>query len=140
MLAAADLAQPAPAVDILRLSLHVLAATIWVGGQITLGALVPTLQAAGADVPRSVARRFSQVAWPAFVVLVATGIWNISAVHDQSHVWKTVLMVKVAVVILSGITAYLHQRATSRTGLAVFGALTALTAVSALVIGVALAG
>ncbi len=140
MLAAADLAQPAPAVDILRLSLHVLAATIWVGGQITLGALVPTLQAAGADVPRSVARRFSQVAWPAFVVLVATGIWNISAVHHQSHVWKTVLMVKVAVVILSGITAYLHQRASSRTGLAVFGALTALTAVSALVIGVALAG
>jgi putative copper export protein len=140
MLAAADLAQPAPAIDILRLSLHVLAATIWVGGQITLGALVPTLQAAGADVPRSVARRFSQVAWPAFVVLVATGIWNISAVHDQSHVWKTVLMVKVAVVILSGITAYLHQRASSRAGLAVFGALTALTAVSALVIGVALAG
>jgi putative copper export protein len=140
MLAAADVAQPAPAIDILRLSLHVLAATIWVGGQITLGALVPTLQAAGADVPRSVARRFSQVAWPAFVVLVATGIWNISAVHDQSHVWKTVLMVKVAVVILSGITAYLHQRASSRAGLAVFGALTALTAVSALVIGVALAG
>jgi putative copper export protein len=140
MLAAADLAQPAPAVEILRLSLHVLAATIWVGGQITLGALVPTLQAAGADVPRSVARRFSQVAWPAFVVLVATGIWNITAVHDQSHVWKTVLMVKVTVVILSGITAYLHQRASSRAGLAVFGALTALTAVSALVIGVALAG
>ena len=140
MLAAAELAQPAPAVDIVRLSLHVLAATIWVGGQITLGALVPTLQAAGADVPRSVARRFSQVAWPAFVVLVATGIWNISQVHDQSHVWKTVLMVKVAVVILSGLTAYLHQRATSRAGLAVFGALTAATAVGALVIGVALAG
>jgi putative copper export protein len=140
VLAAAEVAQPAAAVDIVRLSLHVLAATIWVGGQITLGALVPTLQAAGADVPRSVARRFGQVAWPAFVVLVATGIWNISAVHHQTHVWKTVLMVKVTVVILSGLTAYLHQRATSRKGLAVFGALTALTAVGALVIGVALAG
>jgi putative copper export protein len=130
----------APAVDILRLSLHVLAATIWVGGQLTLGALVPTLKAAGADVPRSVARRFSQVAWPAFVVLVATGIWNITAVHDKTHVWKTVLMVKITVVILSGITAALHQAAKSRKGLAVWGALTAITAMAALVIGVALAG
>jgi putative copper export protein len=130
----------APAVDIIRLTLHVLAATIWVGGQITLGALVPTLQAAGADVPRTAARRFSQVAWPAFVVLVGTGIWNISEVHDKTHAWKAVLMVKIAVVILSGLTAFLHQRATSRAGLAVFGALTAVTAVAALVIGVALAG
>ena len=130
----------APALDIVRLSLHVLAATIWVGGQLTLAALVPTLKAAGADVPRSVARRFSQVAWPAFLVLVATGIWNISAVHDKTHAWKTVLMVKIVVVILSGLTAYLHQRATSRRGLAVWGALTGLTALGALVIGIALAG
>ncbi len=141
MLAAADQVQSlAPAVDIVRLTLHVLAATIWVGGQITLGALVPTLRAAGADVPRTVARRFGQVAWPAFVVLVATGIWNISEVHHKTDAWNAVLMVKITVVILSGLTAYLHQRATSRAGLAVFGALTAVTAVGALVIGVALAG
>ena len=36
------------------------------------------------------------MAWPAFVVLVGTGIWNIVAVEDKTHVWKTVLMVKVA--------------------------------------------
>jgi putative copper export protein len=130
----------APALDTVRLSLHVLAATIWVGGQLTLAALVPTLKAAGVDVPRSAARRFSQVAWPAFLVLVATGIWNITAVHDKTDTYKTVLMVKVAVVILSGLTAYLHQRATSRKGLAVFGALTGLTALAALVIGIVLAG
>jgi putative copper export protein len=130
----------APALDILRLSLHVLAATIWVGGQLTLAALVPTLKAAGAEVPRSVAHRFSQVAWPAFLVLVATGIWNVFAVHDKTHAWKSVLMVKIVVVILSGLTAYLHQRANGRKGLAVWGALTGLTALGALVIGIALAG
>jgi hypothetical protein len=80
------------------------------------------------------------VAWPAFAVLVATGIWNITAVHDQTSTYKTVVMVKVAVVILSGLTAYLHQRATTRRGLAVFGALTGLTALTALVIGIVLAG
>jgi putative copper export protein len=130
----------APALDVVRLSLHVLAATIWVGGQLTLAALVPTLKAAGAEVPKSVAQRFSQVAWPAFLVLVATGIWNIFAIHHQTSTYKTVVMVKVVVVILSGLTAYLHQRATTRKGMAVFGALTALTALTALVIGIVLAG
>ena len=62
--------------DTIRLFLHVLAATIWVGGQITLAALVPVLRRLGADIPRAAARRFNQVAWPAFAVLVITGIWN----------------------------------------------------------------
>ncbi len=33
--------------ETLRLFLHVLAATVWVGGQITLAALVPALRGAG---------------------------------------------------------------------------------------------
>jgi hypothetical protein len=44
------------------------------------------------------------------------------------------------VVAASGLTAFLHARARSRTGLAVFGALTGLTALSALFLGVLLAG
>jgi len=35
--------------DIIRLFLHVLAATIWVGGQLVLAALVPVLRRFGAD-------------------------------------------------------------------------------------------
>ena len=34
--------------DTIRLFLHVLAATVWVGGQLTLAALVPVLRKAGA--------------------------------------------------------------------------------------------
>lgn len=117
-----------------------LAATIWVGGQITLAALVPTLRVAGAEVPKSVARAFNRIAWPAFAVLVATGVWNIVAVKDQTDTYKTVVMVKVAIVILSGLTAFLHARATARKSLAVFGALTGLTALLALVLGIVLAG
>ena len=41
--------QLAPAVTALRLSLHVLAATIWVGGQLTIAGLVPDLRALGGD-------------------------------------------------------------------------------------------
>ena len=38
--------------ETVRLFLHVLAATIWVGGQLVLAALVPALRRAGSDVPR----------------------------------------------------------------------------------------
>ena len=72
--------------DTVRLFLHVLAATIWVGGQLTLAVVVPVLRRFGAEVPRAAARRFSQVAWIAFAVLVATGAWNIATVHgEMSH-------------------------------------------------------
>ena len=126
--------------ETVRLFLHVLAATIWVGGQLVLAALVPALRRAGPEVPRTAARAFGRVAWPAFGVLVATGIWNIVAEGDRGGVYRTTLMIKLTVVAASGVTAFLHMRATSRRGMAIFGALTGLTALLALLLGIVLAG
>jgi putative copper export protein len=127
--------------DTIRLFMHVLAATVWVGGQLTLAVVVPVLRRAGADIPRVAARRFNQVAWPAFGVLVLTGIWNIIAVRPQiTGRYETTLVVKLIVVVISGVTAALHARARSTTGLAVFGALTGVSALAALFLGVLLAG
>jgi putative copper export protein len=127
--------------DTIRLFLHVLAATVWVGGQLTLAALVPVLRRLGADIPRTAARRFNQVAWPAFAVLIATGIWNVIAVRAQvTGSYQATLVVKVIVVAVSGLTAALHARARSAAGLAVFGALTGLSALAALFLGILLAG
>lgn len=133
----------APATDIVRLSVHVLAAAIWVGGQLVLGGLVPTLRrAAPAATTPAVARRFAQLAWPAFVVLVGTGIWNVVAEppSHQAAAWRAVLTVKIIVVALSGLAAGLHQRARSPAGRAVWGAITGVAASAAVVLGVALAG
>jgi putative copper export protein len=127
--------------DTIRLFLHVLAATVWVGGQITLAALVPVLRRLGAEIPRTAARRFNQVAWPAFAVLVVTGIWNIAAVHAQIHgAYETTLVVKLIVVAVSGVTAALHARARNPRWIAGFGALTGLSALAALFLGILLAG
>ena len=127
--------------DTIRLFLHVLAATIWVGGQITLAALVPVLRRAGVGVPRVAARRFNQVAWPAFGILVITGIWNVIAVRSQiTGRYEVTLIVKLIVVLISGVTAALHARARSPAGLALFGALTGVSALGALFLGILLAG
>ena len=128
--------------ETLRPFLHILAATIWVGGQLTLAALVPTLRAMGAQAPKAAARRFNQVAWPAFGVLVLTGIWNIVAESDKQSDpgYQATLGIKMALVLLSGVSAFLHTRARSRAGLAVWGALAALSALGATLFGVVLAG
>jgi putative copper export protein len=127
--------------DTIRLFLHVLATTVWVGGQLTLAAVVPVLREAGADIPRAAARRFNQVAWPAFAVLIITGIWNVIAVRSQvTGSYETTLVVKLVVVLISGVTAALHARARGPAGRAVFGALTGVSALAALFLGILLAG
>src|SRR5437660_1789450 len=82
---------------IVRLFLHVLAATVWVGGQLTLAGLVPGLRSISPDAPRAVARRFNMLAWPAYLALVVTGVWNLFAVHATWHGrYGTTLILKVA--------------------------------------------
>lgn len=127
--------------DTVRLFLHVLAATVWVGGQLTLAALVPAIRRFGGTVTKAAARRFNQVAWPAFAVLVATGVWNMIAERDHLHGrYQTTLTVKLCVVVVSGVAAALHATTRSRTGLAVFGALTGISSLAALFLGILLAG
>jgi hypothetical protein len=134
-------AQVAPAIDGIRLSLHVLAASVWVGGQITVAGLVPTARQLNQDAPRRVARAFSRLSWPAYVLLLATGVWNVAVVHTgQPHAWNVLLYVKILVALLAGLAAWLHSRAGSRAALAIWGAVAGLSSVSALVMGVFLAG
>jgi putative copper export protein len=128
--------------DGFRLILHVLAATVWVGGQFTVAGLLPTIRSLGEDAPKKVARAFGRLLWPAYGVLVITGFWNISAltVKDASSTWKAVLMAKIAVVVVAGVAVFLHERATTKGALAVWGAIGAVASVAALCLGVFLAG
>jgi putative copper export protein len=132
----------ASGLDGFRLVLHVLAATVWVGGQFTVAGLLPTIRTFGDDAPKQVARSFARLLWPAYAVLVVTGFWNISAVDAKhaSAAWTAVLSVKIATVVLAGVAVFLHQRSTTRAGLAVWGAIGAIASVAALALGVFLAG
>jgi putative copper export protein len=120
--------------DTIRLFLHVLGATVWVGGQIALAGVVPVVRKiAGADAVRATARRFQQIAWPAYALLVGTGIWNLFAIHaaDQSSQWLSTLFAKLVLVGISGVCAALHIVVT-KSKPALGGALAGLALLAAL--------
>ena len=107
-----------------------------------MAGLLPTVRSLGEDAPKRVAQAFGRLLWPAYAVLVVTGFWNIGAddVSAASTAWKTVLFVKIGVVALAGAGVYLHQQATTRRALALWGAVGALASVAALCLGILLAG
>jgi uncharacterized membrane protein len=125
-------------VDTLRLFLHVLAASVWVGGQVVLAGLVPTVRELDPEAPKKVARQFNRLAWPAYGVAVITGMWNIFAVPLDALPHPEI-EIKVLVVALSGIGAVIHQMARgNRAMLAVGGAMSSLFGAAALWVGVAM--
>jgi putative copper export protein len=126
-----------PTLDTFRLFLHVLAATVWVGGQIVLAGLVPSLRRSAAEATKVAARAYARVAWPAFAVLVVTGLWNIAEVDvaDTTTQYQVTLFVKIGLAVLSGVAAAVHQIGTSKVALAVGGALGLLAALGAMFLG-----
>ena len=129
----------------IRLFLHVLGATVWVGGQLALAFVVPVVRRhAGRETVIAVARRFQLVAWPAFALLIVTGVWNLFAVHvgDQDSQYLASLFFKLVLVGVSGACALGHTMI-ARTRPALGGALAGLAllaALGALFVGVQLAG
>jgi putative copper export protein len=127
--------------ETVRLFLHVLAATVWVGGQLTLAALVPALRAVAPDAPRAAAQAYNRVAWWAFGILLLTGTWNTAAeAGGTTGGYQVALALKLTAVVVSGGAAYLHTRAATPRGRGMYGGLSALGAVAALLVGVVLAG
>jgi putative copper export protein len=126
--------------DSFRIFLHLLAVSVWVGGQIVLAALVPLLRGLGPDVPRRAAVRFGQVAWPFFALAVVTGIWNMAEVNiaDKSTAYGVTLAVKLLVVTVAGIAAAWHSNTSSVTLRAITGSVGLVGSILAMVFGVML--
>ena len=126
-----------PTLDTLRLFAHILAASVWVGGQIVLAGLVPSLRRAFPESTKVAAQAFARVAWPAFALVVVTGLWNLTEIDvtNTSTAYQVTLFVKISLAILSGAAAAVHQLGTSRAALAIGGALGLLAALGAMFSG-----
>ena len=123
-----------------RLTLHVLSASVWVGGQLVLAGLVPRLRSLSPDAPRTVARAFNRIAWPAFAIAVVTGMWNLAAIKigDTSTAYQITVAIKLLAVTVSGVAALAHAMSRTKLVLAIGGALGLLGALLALFLGVLL--
>lgn len=126
-----------PTLDTVRLFLHVLAASVWVGGQIVLAGLVPSLRLTHPDATKIAARAYARVAWPAFAVVIVTGLWNLTEidVSNTTTVYQVTLFVKITLAVVSGAAAAVHQVGRSRAALAIGGAVGLLAALGAMFFG-----
>lgn len=127
-----------PNIDTIRLFIHVLAASIWVGGQFTLAGAVPGLRKVGPEATKAAANGFAKVAWPAFGVAVVTGMWNIFEVNDSSGSYMAVLGIKVLFVFAAGGSAAAHSTTTKRSIMAITGAAGGILSIAILFLGVLL--
>ena len=129
-----------PTAATIRLFLHVLAATVWVGGQIALAGLVGTLRKQSAEAPRAVARAFARLAWPAFGVLVITGIWNLTAIDlgNTTTAYQVTVFVKITVAVAAAVFVLIHSLGKTKLALALGGALGLLCSLAALYLGILL--
>ena len=120
------------------LFLHILSASVWVGGQIVVAGLVPTVRGFGDDAPKALANAFNKVAWPAFGLTVVTGIANVLLV-GMDTLQHPLIEIKVMLVLFSAIGAVVHQTANgNKARLVAGGAVALLFGIGAMYAGVLL--
>jgi copper resistance protein D len=101
---------------------HLVAASIWVGGSIFLGiVLAPMLKSITGTLEERIAlmikigRRFNKIAMPSFVILIITGIYNSRVfLQEPGLLFETnygiILLFKIILVIATLITYIIHIR------------------------------
>ncbi len=133
----------------IRMFVHVLAATVWVGGQLVMMGLVPAARSISPEAPRLLAKRFGRFSWSALLIVTFTGIWNAFSIDfaEAPASYRTKFGLKMACYLLTGIGAAVHSFGPSvgktkpklRTPmLAIGGAASAIGAIGALFFAVSL--
>ncbi len=98
--------------------LHLVSAAVWLGGLITIGALVPVLRRTGLNRQqlRAVARQFGIVSWWAMAVAVLTGMvrfWPLREALALDSGFRAAVAFKGVLVGVVIVLAYWHQTAAS---------------------------
>ncbi len=103
--------------------IHLIAAAVWVGGLLTLGALVPIVRHNGGstELLRAMARQFGRVSWTAMTLSVVTGVWQVVRLGID---WgASALSLKLGLVVVVVALAAVHQVTARRTSPALRGAI-----------------
>ena len=108
--------------DSLLIWVHLVTASIWVGGSIFLGiVLAPMLKSITGTLEDRIAlmikigRRFNKIAMPSFMILIITGIYNSRAFLEEPRLlfetnYGIILVFKIILVIATLVTYIIHIR------------------------------
>lgn len=127
--------------DTIRIFLHVLGVTVWLGGQIVMLALLPVLRSANEEgLAARGAQAFQKVAWPAFGLAFITGLWNLfeTTGDENTTAWNMVFGIKFLFVLISGVAAFVHQKSDKPAIKGATGGIGFLAALIAMFLGYAL--
>jgi putative copper export protein len=130
-----------PTLDSVRVFLHLIAVAIWVGGQIVLAGIVPSLRTVAPEATKTVAQGFARIAWPAFLVIVFTGVWGLAAVDvsAESTEYLVTFGIKMLLVGVAVIATLIHSNGTSKAAKGIGGAASLLTSLLAAFAGILMA-
>lgn len=130
-----------PTLDSVRVFLHLIAVAVWVGGQIVLAGIVPQLRSVAPEAMKTVAQGFARIAWPAFLVIVFTGMWGLGTIDvaDQSSAYLATFGIKMLLVGAAVIATLIHSQGTSKAAKGIGGAASLLTSLLAAFAGVLMA-
>lgn len=130
-----------PTLDSLRIFLHLIAVAVWIGGQIVLAGLVPTIRIAAPEALPKVAQAFARVAWPSMIVIVFTGVWGIasSTATSSDTAYMATFAIKMLMVFIAVAATVVHSQGSSKAAKAIGGALGLLGSLLAAYAGVLLA-
>lgn len=130
-----------PTLDSLRIFLHLMSVAVWIGGQIVLAGLVPTIRNTAPEALPKVAQAFARIAWPAMIVIVFTGAWGLASVDaaDSGTKYMTTFAIKMLMVFVAIAATVIHSQGTSKAAKAIGGALGLLGSLLAAYAGILLA-
>jgi len=129
-----------PSAESVRIALHLIAVSVWVGGQIVVAGIVPAVRRVSPEATKALAQAFGRTAWPAFVIAVATGMWSL-AVEDpveRGGDYAATFGIKIIFVVIAGIATAVHSNGKTKIALAVGGAVGLLASLIAFFLGVLL--
>lgn len=127
-----------PTLDSLRIFLHLMGVAVWIGGQIVLAGIVPSLRSVAPDAMKTVAQGFARIAWPAFILVVFTGMWGLGSVDmsNESSQYMVTFAVKMLLVGIAVIATLIHSQGTSKAAKGIGGAASLLTSLLAAFAGI----
>jgi len=130
-----------PTLNSLRTYLHLLAVSVWLGGQVVLAGVVPKLRKTNPESLTNIAKGYASIAWPAMILIVFTGAWGLAATDtaNQSTEYMVTFAVKMLLVAGAVIATLVHSNGTSKLAKGLGGAIGLLATLVAAYCGVLLA-